>query len=186
MKTERLFFGLELPASVQQLIAKSLPGKGRGVSVVALGNFHVTLRFIGDVETDERERLVESMREVAVAPFTLRLEGGGFFPPRGPLKVVWLGVGSGHPNLFQLRQQMDDRLLQLGIPCELREFLPHVTVARIRPGGEGSGRSLARALAAFDGPVFSVDRFTLFESQREIGGLRYEPVEHFDLRGRAQ
>ena len=177
--TKRLFFGVELPEGVRTSISKIVPKSVRGLRWVPHRNLHLTMRFLGDVGSEMEEKIVASMGGVAVERFTLPLEGAGAFPPRGRAKVLWIGVGHGHPSLFQLRQQLDDRLLALGLDCDLRDFHPHVTVARVDHGGEGSARKVLKRLEGFEGPVFRVDALSLFESQLSSEGARYQVLERF-------
>jgi len=180
-QVRRLFFGLELPDGARRLIASKAARSGRRLRLTTARNLHVTLRFLGDVSDDERERFSKPLREARIRSFTLPIEGVGRFPPRGACKVVWAGVGKGHPALFQLRQTIDDTLLQCGVPCEMREFIPHITMVRVERGGEGAARRLMKDFDGFEGPVFSVDSFCLFQSILEPTGARYEVVERFPL-----
>ena len=128
------------------------------------------------------ERARERLSELSVEAFTLPLEGSGRFPPRGSLRVVWMGLGAAHPRLFQLRKEIDDTLLHCGVECDLREFAPHVTLARVEPGGQGAGEHLLRQFAGFEGPIISVGEVCLFESAMTSEGVAYSIAQRFPLR----
>jgi RNA 2',3'-cyclic 3'-phosphodiesterase len=65
---------------------------------------HLTLSFLGDVDTLAEDRLREALDQVRVPPFFLPLCGVGVFNVRGQPSVVWAGVGKGHPHLFLLHR----------------------------------------------------------------------------------
>jgi len=94
-----------------------------------------------------------------------------------------MGVGTGHPLLFQLRQRVDDAILASNHACEMRDFVPHVTLGRCQGLMRGSLRDfINRSRNDETGPVFSVSEFTLFQSLRAPDGSRYIPLENFPLR----
>src|SRR5688572_17178025 len=100
MNTERLFVALTLPSAVRDSLAalvQPLPG----VAWTNTDQMHVTLRFLGDVPVETIEPMIARLMRVQVAPFILPVEGIGTFPPNRPPRVLWIGVGSGHPRLFQ-------------------------------------------------------------------------------------
>ena len=141
---------------------------------------HLTLRFLGDTPASLLEPLRTALRRVGVAPFVLPVAGVGVFPPRGRPRVLWCGVGHGHPHLQQLRQRLDDGLLALGLPVDLRRFAPHFTLARF-----GAAVAPARTAAwlrrhrDFEAPPFRVDRFSLYASALRPAGAVHTLIESF-------
>ena len=110
MPADRLFIAIPLPASVrEQLFALYEPM--RSVAWTRPEQLHLTLRFLGDVEAEWGEKLESALSRAQVEPFLLPVAGLGAFPPRGTARVLWVGVGHGHPRLHQLRQQIDDALM---------------------------------------------------------------------------
>lgn len=107
------------------------------LKVVAPENIHLTLKFLGNVEDAQAEPILEAIEEACegVDPFTMTLKGMGTFPPRGPPRVVWIGLEGADP-LVQIAQALEDSLEDVGFARERRAFSPHVTLARARsPGG---------------------------------------------------
>lgn len=174
MPQERCFLALELPEIHRSLLA-GLAVRQRAFAWTPPEQLHITLRFIGDVDSERISALVEALERVRVEPFILPLEGVGVFPPRGAPRVVWVGVGSGHPHLFQLRQRVDDALLSLGLEVDLRAFHPHATIARMQAGASaGAAAEFAKKHRAFVGPPFRVDRFALYASVLGPSGAEHE------------
>lgn len=175
-----MFVALALPEAVRGVLgglAQPLPG----VAWTRPEQLHVTLRFLGDVPTAQIPAMIERLSEVKVAPFVLPLEGCGTFPPNAPPRVLWIGVGQGHPRLFQLRQRLDDALLACGLQFDVRMFHPHVTLARCR---EESGPAIATWLHAHPecvAPPFLVEAFDLYASELRPDGAMHELRARFPL-----
>lgn len=160
----RLFIAISLPdARKAELVSLSRPLRSFGWT--PSDRLHLTLRFLGEVPESETARLERELEGVRVLSFLLHTEGLGVFPAHPPFQVLWAGLGRAHPRLFQLRQQIDDRLLRTGVATDLRRFHPHVTLARLgRAASEGAVRQFLKDEASFEGAPFEVEGFGLFES----------------------
>jgi RNA 2',3'-cyclic 3'-phosphodiesterase len=180
-KTARLFIALSLPEPVRNALA-TLPTRLTGVNWTRPEQLHVTLRFIGEIAESAIAGMAERLASVQVASFLLPVEGVGTFPANRPPRVVWIGTGSGHPRLFQLRQRVDDALLSSGLNLDVRTFHPHVTLARCT---ENAGASLTQWLAThehFAAPPFRVESFDLYSSELRPGGAVHTLRQRFPLR----
>ena len=143
--------------------------------------FHLTLRFIGDVSEEDLQRVREALAAVRVDPFPLGVEGVGRFPPRGQPGVVWAGVGTAHPFLLRLRQQVDDRLLASGVPFELTPFVPHFTIGRVREASPAAVEQWLKRHRDFAGPIWRAEAFHLMVSIPGPAGAVHRVVETFPL-----
>jgi len=161
---ERLFIAVALPDGVRGELA-GLAQPLRGVAWTRPSQLHLTLRFLGDVPADRIERADGLLAAIRVEPFVLPVEGVGAFPPKGPPRVIWVGVGAGHPHLFQLRQRLDDAVLAAGIDFDVRSFQPHVTIARCGDGAAPAVPDWLRRHRAFTAPPFRVKAFDLYCSR---------------------
>ncbi|WP_146180174.1 RNA 2',3'-cyclic phosphodiesterase [Opitutus sp. ER46] len=178
--TERLFIALSLPEAVRTALLP-LVEPIHGLTWTRPEQMHVTLRFLGDVRAEEAAAMADRLAQVQVAPFVLPMEGLGTFPPNRPPRVLWLGVGAGHPRLFQLRQRIDDAVLGAGIDLDVRTFHPHVTLARCT---ESVGPALAHWMHAhreFVGPSFRVESFDLYASELRPSGAVHTLKRRFPL-----
>lgn len=174
----RYFIAVALPAVHRELLGRwREENPHAGWVWVPAHQLHLTLRFIGEVADDDAmERLGDELADRvarAVRPFILPVESVGVFPVRGAPRVVWVGVGRGHPHLFQLRQRMDDLLLATGLPLDLRTFHPHVTVARLRAeAAPTTARQFVQRHRDFVAPPFRVTRLGLYASVlRPVGAV---------------
>ena len=176
--TERLFVALTLPAPVRTALAnlaETLPG----VNWTRPDQLHVTLRFIGDVPVESLPRITAGLARVKVEPFLVPVEGLGTFPPNRPPRVMWCGLGSGHPRLFQLRQRLDDGLLAAGVALDVRTFQPHITLARCTEDAAPAAAHWLHAHRDFAAPPFRVDGFALYRSELHPAGAVHTLKEQF-------
>ena len=181
MSTKRLFIALALPGPVRAALvalAQPLPG----VAWTRPEQLHLTLRFLGDVPEEKIENVGAQLAAVHVEPFLLPVEGVGVFPPKAPPRIVWIGVGHGHPRLHQLRQRMDDALLAAGLAeLDVRMFHPHVTLARCTEHAAAPVGHWLHTHREFAAPPFRVEAFELCASELRPGGAVHSLVQRFPL-----
>lgn len=180
MEIERLFVALTLPPAVRDTLA-ALAQPLPGVTWTKPEQLHVTLRFLGDVPVDKLDAILSRLAAVKVAPFVLPLEGVGTFPPNRPPRVLWLGVGSGHPRLFQLRQRLDDALLAAGLQLDVRTFHPHVTLARMTENVASTVADWVHKHRELAAPPFRVESFDLYASELKPTGAVHTLKQRFAL-----
>ncbi len=181
MPAERLFVAIPLPDSLRAELA-ALYEPLRGVAWTRPEQLHLTLRFLGDVEPPLVSAAEAALERVSVQTFVLPLGGAGAFPPRGQPRVLWVGVGSGHPRLHQLRQQIDDALLGAGLALDVRRFQPHATLARVRAeAAPGAVSQFLRHHRDFEAAPFRVDAFRLYASELRPAGAVHTVKREFAL-----
>jgi 2'-5' RNA ligase len=174
MSAKRLFVSIELQQSLRQRLAEMDPHL-RGVRWLAPRQMHLTLSFLGSVPSETRERLMEKLRAISWKSFFLPLVGLGTFPSKGWPKIVWIGVGTGHPHLFQLHKRVQEAALAAGLEPDLRTFHPHVTLARCRDVSPQTIRPFLKTHAAFDAGMIHVESFCLNSSELTPTGSIYTP-----------
>jgi 2'-5' RNA ligase len=166
----RLFTALEIPAEVGQSLAM-LRGGLPGARWVEPENYHLTLRFIGDIDAGLAREIAFMLGNVRRLTFELRFEGLHFFGGRKPRAVV--ATVSPTPQLFELQSEHERLMRRVGLEPEGRKYTPHVTLARLR---DSSSRDVADYLATrhlFEAAPFPVSRFVLYSSRASIGGGPY-------------
>jgi RNA 2',3'-cyclic 3'-phosphodiesterase len=148
---------------------------------------HVTLRFLGEVDPDGIERVIAAMPAAVgpIAPFDLGLGGVGAFPSAAAPRVVWLSVREGGEEVRRLAAGVSEALSRIGWPPEPGEFVPHVTLFRVR-----SPRDRRRALDLLEGrtapptaPVVRVRAVALKESRLGAHGAEHHVLREFALAG---
>ena len=166
----RIFTGLELPLDIAQSLA-TLRGGLPGARWIDPEDYHVTLRFIGDVDDTLAREVALLLGKVSRPPLELRLDGLSSFGGRRPRAVVASLAQT--PALMELQAEHERLMQRVGLEPEGRKYIPHVTLARLR---ESSNRQVADYLsvrAPFRSPPFKVSRFVLFSSRNSVGGGPY-------------
>src|ERR1043166_4566895 len=153
MKPKRLFVAIDVPDSLQRTLL-DLDPHIRGVRWIDGNQMHLTLGFFERVPEDVDLALREKLAAIEFKAFFLPLTDLGKFPEKGHPKVIWIGVGAGHPHLFQLYKRVQEAAFQAGLEPELRPFHPHVTLARCRDVPEGALRKFIKSNAALDMGMF--------------------------------
>jgi 2'-5' RNA ligase len=172
VSTKRLFVSIELPESVTNTLA-ALDPNIRGVRWLEPRHMHLTLAFLGSVGAEVQKTLSEKLRAISWKSFFLPLIGLGTFPGKGWPKIIWIGVGSGHPHLFQLHKRVQEAILAAGLDPDLRSFHPHVTLARCRDVSPQTIRPFLKSHADFDAGMIHVESFCLNSSQLTPNGSVY-------------
>ncbi|GGD00519.1 RNA 2',3'-cyclic phosphodiesterase [Aquisalinus flavus] len=173
----RLFVAFGLPQTLRDSLALTRGGLERA-RWVDPSDYHVTLRFIGDVNNADADRLAGSLEMVEAEAFTAGMDVYGSFGGDKP-RIAYLGVFQ-DPALVSLQQKVEIACRTAGFEAEARKFTPHITIARLgktRPG------DLAAWLSSRMPPVpssFRVDSFSLY-SARTGGGGPYHPVVDYPL-----
>jgi len=174
----RLFTGLEIPTDVAERLA-GLRGKLTGARWVDPQNYHITLRFVGDVDERAAADFAAELDAINTDQFDVTLDGLGSFGGRKP-RSVWAHVAA-QTTLVSLQRAHERAARAVGFEAESRNFAPHVTLARLR-------RSNAATVAAYlerHGVLFNatvpVVRFVLFSSRASSGGGPYVVEESYRL-----
>jgi 2'-5' RNA ligase len=154
------------------------------VTWVPADRLHLTVRFIGEVDEGRASSLQQALATpMAIAPFALTFTGLGAFPPQGPPRVLWIGIGAGREALLAAEGEVSARLERCGVPREGRPFSPHLTLARVRDAAGLAARDL---FAAHDAPLAidsGVNAITLFESRLSSSGPTYRARQRTPLIG---
>jgi 2'-5' RNA ligase len=165
----RLFTALEIPPDIGQSLAL-LRGGLPGARWVAPENYHLTLRFIGDIDDGLAREIAYMLGRIKRPAFDLRIDGLDSFGGRKPRAVV--AAVPSVPTLFDLQADQERLMQRVGLEPE-RKYKPHVTLARLR---ETSSRQVADFLASrqpFRSTAFPVSRFVLYSSRASVGGGPY-------------
>jgi 2'-5' RNA ligase len=166
----RLFTGIEIPSDIGSALSM-LRGGLPGARWIDPENYHLTLRFIGDVDDEIAREAAYALARVKRGGFELHLDGLTSFGGRKPRAVV-ANVAS-TPALIDVQAEHERLMQRIGLEPEGRKYIPHVTLARLR---DSSNRQVAEYLAArgfFRTPHFRISRFVLFSSRDSVGGGPY-------------
>jgi RNA 2',3'-cyclic 3'-phosphodiesterase len=166
----RLFTALEIPPAIGQSLSM-LRGGLPGARWIDPDNYHLTLRFIGDIDDAMAREVAFLLANVRRTQFELHLYGLQSFGGRRPRAVV--ATAAQTPQLFELQAEHERLLRRVGLEPEGRKYTPHVTLARLR---DSSSRQVADYLAVrqpYRSIAFPVSRFVLYSSRASVGGGPY-------------
>ncbi len=138
MEKLRVFIAVDIDdpflVSMVDRIKDTIASTGVPMKLVESYNYHITLRFIGEIPSFLVEELQnEVLQKIKFDLFRLSLKGLGAFPTISRPRVIWIGVSEGSKYLKKLKNDIEKGLRKLGIPPEKeKEFSPHLTIARIK------------------------------------------------------
>lgn len=143
-------------------------------------NFHLTLRYVGNIYNGEFEELCQVLDDVSgqTTPFRLRIGDIGVFNKKNK-SIVWVGVTKGKRPLKDLVHELEKEIVLSGFEPEARKYRPHVTLGK---GVIFSGGSFTNGLPYYDKDI-EVQAITLFQSHRVDGVLTYTPLYRSVLSG---
>src|SRR5579884_376491 len=166
----RLFTGLEIPEALGDSLSM-LRGGLPGARWIDPENYHLTLRFIGDIDDVLAREIAFMLGNVRRLSFELRLDGLNSFGGRRPRAVV--ATVAPTQQLFELQAEHERLMQRVGLDPEGRKYTPHVTLARLRDASSHDVAEYLSARGGFRWPAFKVSRFVLFSSRASVGGGPY-------------
>ncbi len=174
----RLFTAIEIPRDIA-LHLSMLRGGLPGARWIDAENYHLTLRFIGDIDGHTAREIDEALDRVRRKPFLMRLSGLNAFGGGKP-HSVYAGVEA-NEVLIELQAEHERIMQRIGLKAESRRFVPHVTLARLRNARDSDIATWLALRGGFSTKPFEVSRFVLFSSRDSVGGGPYIPEVGYSL-----
>ncbi|MDF1608198.1 RNA 2',3'-cyclic phosphodiesterase [Hoeflea sp. YIM 152468] len=174
----RLFTALEIPREAV-LSLSLLRGGLPGARWLDVENYHITLRFIGDVECHTADELIGAFDRIDRPVFPLTLSGVGAFGSKKP-HSIWAGVAP-CAELKALQAEIERICQRHGLPPDPRRFSPHVTLARLRNARVADVVKYLGERGDFRTLPFDVGRFVVMSSRESVGGGPYLVEEAYPL-----
>jgi 2'-5' RNA ligase len=175
----RLFVAIAIPAALKAQLAM-LAGGIPGAKWVPPENYHLTLRFIGEVEPWRAQEVDEALSAVRAPAFELSLRGLGTFEKGGRISALWVGAERSEPLAF-LQSKVETALQRAGLEPERRRFAPHVTLARTEKAAPDRLIQHVQAYNLFRAPPVRVESFTLYSSRLGKEQAVYVPEVEYAL-----
>lgn len=185
----RVFIAVDVedPVIVARLdrVKDALLATGAPLKPVESHNYHLTIRFIGEVDEPVVGEIArEVLDTLEFNRFKIRLHGLGAFPTPARPRVIWVGVVEGAEELKSLHNSVEDRLRRLGFKPEGRGFEPHLTIARVK--GSRNIHAVVKILREFRDHDFgwmTVERVRLKKSILTPRGPIYETLHEATAHG---
>ena len=174
----RLFTGLEIPPDLARELSYMRGGLS-GARWIDEENYHITLRFIGDIDVATAHEICALLGRIHRGAFDVTLDGLGYFGGDKPRAIV-ARAHSASP-LLELQAEQERLMRRIGIAPEPRKFIPHVTLARLRAASTRAVADFLGARGHFFGRSFRAERFVLFSSRDSVGGGPYVVEAEYPL-----
>jgi 2'-5' RNA ligase len=174
----RLFIALEIPRNIAMSLSL-LRGGLPGARWIDVENYHITLRFIGDIDGRTADEIVDRLDRIERPEFQVSLNGIGSFGSKKP-HSIWAGV-SPSQEMSALQAEIERICQRIGLPPDPRKFMPHVTLARLKACRLDDVVHYLSGRGDFHTLPFKVSRFVLMSSKESVGGGPYIVEEGFPL-----
>ena len=173
----RLFTGLEVPQDVAQVLSL-LRGGMAGANWVEPGNYHLTLRFVGDVDHAQGAEVFAILEQIRHSPVTVTLDALHAFGKDKPRALVARAAAA--PALCALQNAQEKLMQRIGLAPEARKFVPHVTLAWLRGASPPAVADFIGGRGLFAPLTFEASSFALY-SARDAGGGPYRVEATYPL-----
>jgi 2'-5' RNA ligase len=174
----RLFTALEIPRDAA-LSLSLLRGGLPGARWIDVENYHITLRFIGDIEGHVADEIANALDRIRRPEFTLQLSGVNAFGSKKPHSLI--ASVSPSPDIQALHAEIERICQRLMLPPDQRKFTPHVTLARLRNVRNEEVAHYLSSRGNFSTAPFTIGRFVLMSSRDSVGGGPYIVEEAWPL-----
>lgn len=174
----RLFTGLEIPDDLSRQLAL-LRGGLFGARWIDEEDYHLTLRFIGDIDEAAAHDVWEALGRIRRRPFTVTLDALDVFGGDKPRALI--ARVKPDPALVELQAEQERLLRRIGLAPELRKFRPHVTLARLKSVSQAAVADYLASRGYFASRAFEADHFVLFSARESVGGGPYVVEESYPL-----
>lgn len=179
----RLFCALKIPANLKMQLSL-IKGGLNGARWIEPENYHITLRFFGDVNRHIAEDLSIALSGIDRNTFDLEIDRLDVFGNAKPhsLHASIRPI----PALLELQGEIERIARRLGLEADRRKFSPHITLARLRGTSQSELAVFIARQGGFFSPPFAVDGFDLLSSKDSIGGGPYITEAGYPLHENAE
>ncbi|MFO7819773.1 MAG: RNA 2',3'-cyclic phosphodiesterase [Halanaerobacter sp.] len=186
--TERIFIAVNLDDIVQKKLKKAqdlLRDCSLSIKWVEKENFHITLKFLGDITNSQLIEVKDRLKKIAlnISSFDIIIKGLGAFPNLEQPKIIWSGVKKNKKKLISLHQAIEEQMLDLGFGAEKHDYTPHITLGRVRKR-EDNYDLVSDKIKDFSFEINAhqiVDRIAVVKSELTPQGPIYSTVAEFEL-----
>ncbi len=175
----RTFIAIELPEEIIYTISKvqeEIKSYGLKIRWVRPENIHLTLKFLGDIQEADTEKVARAVSESVTGyhPISIAVKGIGVFPGIKRPRVIWLGISKQLDLLTGLQKTLDEKLEAIGFPKEKRPFRGHLTLGRIKDKIDPKRlNDVLKEFNKFESEHFFADRIILYKSELKPKGAVY-------------
>ena len=140
--------------------------------------FHITLKFLGEVQPDDAEKTIELLKKIKFGAFAVHLETIGIFPTENYIKVVWVGLNP-EKKVLELQRMIDESLK--GLFKKEKDFKAHITLARVKYPEDKKQFLEQLKKIKIEKKKIEVNNFRLIKSTLNPKGPVYEDLAVFNF-----
>lgn len=175
----RCFLAVTLPPDIigtaEALAAHCLQRQTQGLKAVDKAQLHLTLHFLPEINQAQAASIIAGMDRLRDYSCAITAQGTGGFPDLGSPHTLWMGITA--PDcLYRLHQDLSGIVQGLGLPCEQRDYVPHITFLRAKQGLKPELQSYLRSIQRQSWGVFSLRQLVLYQSRLSAAGPEYTPL----------
>ena len=181
----RAFIAIDVSDDVRDNLAKAqerIGGKAAKIKFVERENFHVTLKFLGEIDEATAEEVKRALAEIARKhkKHRVRAKGIGVFPNPNYVRVIWAGIEN-DGGIKAIASDVEREMRRLGFKKE-KDFVAHITIGRVKFVRDKLELAMAlKELANEDFGEFDVEAIELKKSTLTPKGPIYDTVARFEL-----
>ncbi len=185
-KILRTFIGISAPKKcwdIKQMLISTMEDENVEIKWVKHLNLHLTLKFIGDTPENDIKELSNELRSIIRShnSFKLSINGTGCFPNEQKPSVLYLGIKHDQKQLIHLYNDIENFFFDKGYLNSKNEFLPHITIARIKYPQKNLSNFTSFLNSSYDSIDFPVKHLQFFSSELLGEGVFYNLLDTFPL-----
>ena len=186
--SSRVFIAIDLDKITKEKLNKAqniLRDCSLNIKWVSQDQFHITLKFLGDITVDKIEEVKKALEDVQskISPFNITINGLGAFPNKEYPKIIWAGLSENSEKVTSLHQIIEEKLTNLGFEEERHSYKPHITLGRIRDQ-EKNYELISDKIREFPFRISHqqiVNKITVLKSELTSQGPIYSTIAEFKL-----
>lgn len=183
---KRLFIALDIAEGVRRYlyeIAVKLNKEENDIRKISFSNIHITLKFLGSVNINKIDKIISAVKKTAdnFEHFYYRLADRlDAFPGLLNAKVIFVPLKEGNENVIKVYNDLENSLSKIKIRKEKRNFIPHITIARIK--NRINIEKIVNGLRVYKQGRINCNKIVLFESILKPTGAEYNIVKGCQLK----
>lgn len=145
---------------------------------------HLTLKFLGDTDENQLEKLKEITGKIAgqITNYKLQISETGVFPSPRKARVLWLGVQGDIEELQKINSILETGCEKIGFKKENRIYKPHLTIGRIREPHKARNLAKTHLENKIEPVSFEVSEIVIYESKLQPTGSIYTKIQNFKFK----
>ncbi|MBA4121049.1 MAG: RNA 2',3'-cyclic phosphodiesterase [Acidobacteria bacterium] len=187
---KRIFVAIDISEEARRKVADYIENLRGEFSNLRVGwekaeKLHLTVKFLGDIDSNELQNLTEAVEKTArqFSNFNLQISQTGVFPSKRNARILWLGVDDEHESLQKINDFLQTECEQRGFVKENRNFKAHLTIGRLREPNKSKELIDSHLNKTFAAVEFDVSEIVIYESQLQKSSSIYIKYKNLNLQG---